>query len=63
MSCCGPKASTPAQQARATPENTGTPKGETAGCCGGAAKTEAQTPASAPQEAGAHSEACHTHAH
>lgn len=60
MSCCGPKASTSAQQARPTSQATETPKGEAAGCCGGA-KEERKTPASAPQEAAAHSEGCHAH--
>lgn len=57
MSCCDPKTSTPAQQARTTPQTTETPKGEAAGCCGDA-KAKAKAPASTPHDTGAH-----THAH
>lgn len=61
MSCCGPKAPHPAQQAHPTPEkNTATPKGETSGCCGGGNTHAGTQPAEAAQDA-AHGDACHTH--
>ncbi len=60
MSCCGPKPSAPAQQAKPTPEKTATSKGEAGGCCGGGkAHADAQPEASQ----GARSGAGHSHSH
>jgi len=63
MSCCGPKAPTPAQQAQSTPEkNTTTPKGEASGCCGGVAAHVRKQPAETAAD-GAHRDTCHIHSH